>query len=209
MGIWARIAPAQNGKRGFSPNPRGLPPLLATVQPELAHQEPADGCENAAHRLALSVEVGQSGGLRVGAEMGMEHEERQDHEGREGIPFQLETLARAVVDSGLSVHRALGPGLLESSYEQCLAHELGLRGVAVRRQVALPMRYKGLTLDAGYRIDMIVEDGIVIEVKAVEALTRLHQAQILTYLKLSGLRLGFLMTFNVELFRDGVRRLVR
>jgi len=71
------------------------------------------------------------------------------------------------------------------------------------------MRYKGLTLDAGYRIDMIVEDGIVIEVKAVEALTRLHQAQILTYLKLSGLRLGFLMTFNVELFRDGVRRLVR
>ncbi len=112
------------------------------------------------------------------------------------------------MDSGLKVHRALGPGLLESAYEHCLAHELKARGLSLQRQVALPIVYEGLTLDAGYRIDMIIEDCVLVELKAVEALNRLHTAQVLTYLKLTRLRLGFLMNFNVELFRQGLRRVV-
>ena len=120
----------------------------------------------------------------------------------------MDDLARTIVDAGLKVHRALGPGLLESAYEHCLAHELQTRGVSLRRQVALPIVYQEATLDAGYRLDLVVEDLIIIEIKAVDTLTRLHEAQILTYLKLSGLRLGFLMNFNVELFKLGVKRLV-
>lgn len=102
----------------------------------------------------------------------------------------------------------LGPGLLESAYEHCLAHELHIRGLAVARQVSLPITYDGLKLDAGYRLDLVVEGSIIVEVKAVEALTRLHEAQVLTYLKLSAHRLGFLMNFNVPLFKQGLRRLV-
>ena len=112
-----------------------------------------------------------------------------------------------MVDAALKVHRALGPGLLESAYEHCLDHELGLRGLSVSRQVPLPIHYEGLRLDAGYRLDLVVANTIIVEVKAVEALSRLHEAQLLTYLKLSGLKVGFLMNFNVPLFKDGVRRL--
>ena len=111
------------------------------------------------------------------------------------------------MDAGLKVHRALGPGLLESAYEHCLAHELQLRGLMVGRQVALPISFEGLRLDAGYRLDLVVAQTVIVEVKAVEALSRLHEAQLLTYLKLSGLRVGFLMNFNVPLFKDGVKRL--
>jgi GxxExxY protein len=118
----------------------------------------------------------------------------------------LEDLARCVVDAGLAVHRELGPGLLESAYEHCLAHELETRSVSTRRQVPLPLTYKGVTLDAGYRIDLLVEEMLIVEIKAVEALTRLHEAQIITYLKLSKRRLGFLMNFNAPLFKEGVRR---
>ena len=106
------------------------------------------------------------------------------------------------------MHRTLGPGLLESAYEHCLAHELKARGLSVSRQIALPIVYEGETLDAGYRLDLLVQDLIIVEVKAVETLTRLHEAQMLTYLRLSDRRLGYLMNFNVRLFRDGVRRLV-
>jgi GxxExxY protein len=137
----------------------------------------------------------------------LDHEVHKGHEGHKGCPAGLEDFARTIVDSGLKVHRALGPGLLESAYEHCLAHELSLRGVAVRRQVPLPIVYEGTRLDAGYRLDIVVEDLIVIEIKAVEALSRLHEAQVLTYLKLTGYRLGFLLNFNVELFKNGVRRL--
>jgi GxxExxY protein len=112
------------------------------------------------------------------------------------------------VDAGLKVHRALGPGLLESTYEHCLAYELHSRGLSLARQVALPIEYDGARLDAGYRLDMAVEDLIIIEIKAVDQLTRLHEAQILTYLKLSGRRLGFLMNFNVVLFKHGLKRIV-
>jgi GxxExxY protein len=113
----------------------------------------------------------------------------------------------AIVDAGLKVHRALGPGLLESAYERCLAYELDMRGIAAQRQVGLPIVYEGATLDEGYRLDMVVENAVIIEVKAVDELTRLHEAQILTYLKLSGYRLGFLMNFNVPLFKHGLRRM--
>jgi GxxExxY protein len=108
----------------------------------------------------------------------------------------------------LKVHKALGPGLLESAYEHCLAYELGSRGIPVLRQIALPIVYEGVRVDAGYRLDMVIADSIIIEVKAIDQLTRLHEAQLLTYLRLSGFRLGFLMNFNVELFKTGLRRLV-
>jgi len=120
----------------------------------------------------------------------------------------MESLARSIVDAGLRVHRALGPGLLESTYEHCLTHDLQLRGISVARQVAQPIVYEGAKLDAGYRLDMVVGGAIIIEIKAVEVLTRLHEAQILTYLKLSGYRLGFLMNFNVPLFKHGLKRIV-
>src|SRR5438046_767147 len=134
---------------------------------------------------------------------------RQDRQVRQEVSADLDRIARAIVDAGLKVHRALGPGLLESAYEHCLAHELHARGFAVQRQAALPVIFDGLKLDVGYRLDLLVADSIVVEIKAVEALTRLHEAQILTYLKLSGCQLGFLMNFNVELYKDGVRRFLR
>ncbi len=112
------------------------------------------------------------------------------------------------MDAGLSVHRALGPGLLESAYEHCLAFELQSRGLAVRRQAALPIVYRDVALDAGYRLDLIVQDAVIVEIKAVEALSRLHEAQLITYLRLSKLRLGFLLNFNAELFKQGLRRFV-
>ncbi|MCW5558361.1 MAG: GxxExxY protein, partial [Verrucomicrobiae bacterium] len=113
----------------------------------------------------------------------------------------MEAAGRQVVDAALKVHRSLGPGLLESAYELCLAHELARRGIPVRRQVALPVEFEGLRLDAGYRLDMVVDDMVVVEVKAVEALSRLHGAQILTYLRLSGMKLGLLVNFNAVQLR--------
>lgn len=124
------------------------------------------------------------------------------------IPQDVEAVASSVVDAGLKVHAALGPGLLESAYEHCLAFEIERRGHRVRRQLSLPIIYEGVTLDAGYRIDLLAADRVVVEVKAVESLTPLHQAQLLTYLKLSGCRVGFLMNFNVSLFKGGLRRLI-
>ncbi len=138
----------------------------------------------------------------------MNHQDHQGHQEHQGVGANLDRLGRAVVDAGLKVHRTLGPGLLESAYEHCLAHELKARGLSVSRQIALPIVYEGETLDAGYRLDLLVQDLIIVEVKAVETLTRLHEAQMLTYLRLSDRRLGYLMNFNVRLFRDGVRRLV-
>ena len=134
----------------------------------------------------------------------MNHQAHQEHQ---EISADLDRLARLIVDSGLKVHKALGPGLLESAYEHCLAYELSERDIPIKRQVPLPIIYAGATLDAGYTPDLVAGDSIIIEIKAVEALTRLHEAQILTYLKLSGLRLGFLMNFNVSLFKSGVRRM--
>lgn len=134
----------------------------------------------------------------------MDHQAHQDHQ---EVDAKTDRIARTVIDSGFKVHKTLGPGLLESAYEHCLAYELMQRGLAVRRQVPLPIIYEGARLDAGYQLDLLVEDSIVLEIKAIEALTRLHEAQMLTYLRLSGLRLGLLMNFNVALFKQGVRRL--
>lgn len=108
----------------------------------------------------------------------------------EAADARIEKIARDIVDCGLKVHRTLGPGLLESAYETCLAHEIGSRGHSIRRQVALPVVYEGLKLEAGYRIDLLVADRVLIEVKALDALLPIHQAQVMTYLKLSGIRLG-------------------
>ncbi len=113
-----------------------------------------------------------------------------------------------IIGAAIDVHREIGPGLLESAYEQCLCHELSLRGLTVQRQVALPVEYKGVHLDCGYRMDVVVEDAVLVELKAVEQLLPVHDAQLLTYLKLSGYQLGLLMNFNVPVLKDGLKRIV-
>lgn len=112
-----------------------------------------------------------------------------------------------VIGACIEVHRHLGPGLLESIYEECLARELGLRSVTFERQVALPVRYKDVELDLGYRIDLIVEGRLVVEIKAVERLQPVHTAQVLTYLKLTNLPTALLVNFNVPSLREGLRRI--
>jgi len=119
-----------------------------------------------------------------------------------------EAIGTQVVDCAIRVHTALGAGLLESAYESCLAHELAKHGLEVRKQVPMPVLYDNTQMDVGYRIDMLVNDRVVVELKAVEKLMPLHSAQLLTYLKLSKLRLGFLLNFNVEHMRNGVKRVV-
>jgi len=121
---------------------------------------------------------------------------------------EIELVATQLVDSMLAVHRELGPGLLESTYQECLAYELRDRGIEVRCEVELPVKYKGLDIEAGYRIDMLVADCIVIENKSVQELVPIHEAQLLTYMKLSGCRLGFLVNWNVPLIKDGIKRIV-
>lgn len=123
------------------------------------------------------------------------------------IPGDVDALGREIVDAAIKVHRTLGPGLLESVYEQCLVHEFNKRGLKPKRQVSLPIVYDGTKLDAELRIDLLVSGLVIIEVKAPEALLPIHQSQLLTYLKLSGCRLGFLINFNVPLLKDGIRRL--
>ncbi len=122
--------------------------------------------------------------------------------------MDIELVAKEIVDSALKVHRALGPGLLESAYQHCLAYELRKRGLRVETEVYLPVRYDGQEIDAGYRIDMLVEECIIIENKAVAELLPIHQAQILTYLKLRKLWLGFLINWNVTLIKKGLNRVV-
>lgn len=123
------------------------------------------------------------------------------------ISLHLDALAKRVVDCGFRVHSTLGPGLLESAYEHCLAYEIQKHDIRFQRQVALPITYDGVRLDAGFRIDLLVEDAVIVEVKSVAEFAPIHQSQILTYLRLSGCRLGLLMNFNVKLFKQGVRRL--
>lgn len=117
-------------------------------------------------------------------------------------------IGRRVVQAAYDVHVALGPGLLESSYEHCLIHELQSQGLEVKAQCSLPIQYKGNELDCGYRLDLLINDKVIVELKAVEALTDVHLAQILTYLRLSDKRLGFLINFNTALIKHGIRRVV-
>lgn len=127
--------------------------------------------------------------------------------GFDPIPENLEALAKVVVDAAFAVHKALGPGLMESVYEVCLCHELSLRGVRFQRQLELPVVYKNVRLDAGLRIDLLVDEVLILELKAVEKIAPIHEAQLLTYLKLTGRRLGLLINFNVPLIRDAIKRM--
>src|SRR5215813_5090212 len=117
-------------------------------------------------------------------------------------------LTEKIIGAAIEVHKVLGPGLLESAYEECLAHELRLANISFERQVPLPISYKSLQLDCGYRLDFLVERTVVLELKPVEDLQPIHQAQVLTYLKLGGWPIGLLINFNVPVLKKGIKRLV-
>jgi len=122
--------------------------------------------------------------------------------------IENDTLTERIIGAAIQVHRELGPGLLESAYEACLCHELSLNNLKVERQKAIPISYKGIRLDAGYRLDMVVEDQVIVEIKAVSELLPVHEAQLLSYLKQVGGGRGLLINFNVKLLKHGLRRLV-
>ena len=124
------------------------------------------------------------------------------------MDVDIEVVATDIVDAAIKVHRALGPGLLESAYQYCLAHELRKRGRKVVTELVLPIVYDGQCLDAGYRLDMLIDDCIIIENKAIEELLPIHDAQLLTYLRLRDCRIGFLLNWNVKLMKNGIKRLV-
>ena len=119
-----------------------------------------------------------------------------------------DSCSNAIIGAAMSIHSALGPGLLESSYRACLAHELHLRGLRVRTEVPLPIAYRGIQLEIGYRVDVLVEEVVIVELKVVEKLLRVHEAQLLAYLKLSGLEVGLLINFHVPQVRLGIKRMV-
>lgn len=122
--------------------------------------------------------------------------------------MDINELSSKIIGAAIEVHKVLGPGLLESAYEECLCFEFGLRDFSFERQKALPVAYKGKELDCGYRLDIVVENLIILELKACERIEPIHQAQLLTYLKLAGLKLGLLLNFNVALMKDGIVRIV-
>jgi GxxExxY protein len=124
------------------------------------------------------------------------------------VSFYYSPAARDVIGSAIEVHRHLGPGLLESVYESCLCHELSIRDIAHRRQVPIPIEYKGLDVRCRYRVDLVVDDGPLVEVKAIETILPIHVAQVLTYLKLLERRHALLINFNVALLRNGIRSIV-
>ena len=117
-------------------------------------------------------------------------------------------IGNAIIASAMKVHSAVGPGLLESAYELCLVHELTNQGLKVRNQVPVPIRYEDLTIENGYRVDLLVDDRVVVELKAIEAVLPVHRGQLLSYLRLGGFKLGYLLNFNVAHMRDGIMRMV-
>ena len=121
---------------------------------------------------------------------------------------QLNDITSQIIGAAIEVHRELGPGLLESAYEACLFHELTRQGLKVERQKALPVSYKDIRLESGYRIDLLVENAVIVELKAVERMEPIHEAQMLCYLRLSGCKVGLLINFNVKVLKEGVRRIV-
>jgi GxxExxY protein len=120
----------------------------------------------------------------------------------------LNQFTDTIIGAAMEVHRGLGPGLLESSYEMCLCRELSIRGIPFERQVPIPVEYKGVKLDCGYRADIVVDGAILVEIKAIDSLLPIHDAQLLSYLKLGGWKIGLLINFNVELLKHGLRRRV-
>ena len=127
---------------------------------------------------------------------------------RPSLPTEVNDLTGEIVDAAFKVHSALGPGLLESVYETCLVHELSARGLALERQLVLPIQYGGLCLDSGLRLDLLIQDTVVVELKAVEHLLPVHKAQLLSYLRLTGKPVGLLINFHVPLIKDGIQRMV-
>lgn len=123
-------------------------------------------------------------------------------------PLHINEITGVIITSAMKVHSALGPGLLESAYQACLAHELGRRGFEVALQVPLPVVYEGRKLEVGYRIDLLVEHRVIVEIKSVETIHPIHEAQLLSYMRLSGIRVGLLINFNVLHLRDGIKRMV-
>lgn len=122
--------------------------------------------------------------------------------------MEIEEVGKQIVDAAIKVHRALGPGLLESAYQACLAHELRKRGLHVECEVSQPVEYDGLQIETGYRLDMLVDNQVIIENKAVETVLPIHEAQLLTYLRLRNCRLGYLINWHVPLVKDGIKRMV-
>ena len=120
----------------------------------------------------------------------------------------LNGLTSAIIGAAIEVHRNLGPGLLESAYESCLLWELRQQGLKVEPQVPVPIRYKGLQLDAGYRIDILVQDKVIVELKATDKIQPIHTAQVLTYLKMTDVKVALILNFNVELMRSGIKRII-
>lgn len=140
--------------------------------------------------------------------MNLEVNHRDTETQREHREIQRDPLSDQVIGCAIEVHRLLGPGLLESAYEECLCHELRSHGIPFRRQVPLPVSYKGLKLDCAYRMDLVVKDKMVLELKTVEKMTSIHHAQLLTYLKLSGYKTGLLLNFHCTVLKDGIKRMV-
>ena len=122
--------------------------------------------------------------------------------------YPHQDLTEKIIGAAIEVHRALGPGLLESIYQTCLAHEMALRGLRFEKEKPLPVEYKGVKLESGYRLDFVVADKVVVELKAVDSIHDVHKAQLLTYLKLTGCKVGLLLNFNSAVLRDGIERLV-
>jgi GxxExxY protein len=122
-------------------------------------------------------------------------------------PYEHDPLTEKIIGFAIEVHRQIGPGLLESAYEECLCYELKEHGIGFRRQVPLPVVYKGVRLHCGYRMGVLVEDELILELKTAERLMPIHEAQMLTYLKLSGVRTGLLLNFNTAVLKDGLRRI--
>ena len=140
------------------------------------------------------------------------HEEREEHEGKDGglpeMAKQFEALSGHVIGCAIEVHRFLGPGLLESSYQRCLSRELELNGIAHACEAPLPIEYKGISLECGYRVDLLVERALIVELKSIKKIDPIHEAQILTYMKLSGIQIGLMFNFNVTKLKDGMKRYV-
>jgi GxxExxY protein len=122
--------------------------------------------------------------------------------------MDVNQLSNKIIGAAIEVHKALGPGLLESAYEECLCEELDLRGLSYERQKPLPVVYRRKKLDCGYRLDVVVENSVILELKSCEKIEPIHEAQLLTYLKLSGLHLGLILNFNVAMMKEGIKRIV-
>jgi len=136
------------------------------------------------------------------------HQDTKAPRKTDSIGVEVDAVARAIVDSAYRIHKTLGPGLLESAYESCFHIELSRRGLPFQSQLRLPITYEGIVVEPAYRLDLVVDNAVIVEIKATEKLMPVHEAQLLTYLKLTGLRVGLLINFNASLIKDGIKRFV-